>query len=41
MPLRLLPQGSLPTYVDIVWMEQPPPLRCVLLGKVESPATGC
>ena len=34
-------ENVLVEFVEIVWMEQPPPLRCVLLGKIESPATGC
>ena len=34
-------ENVLVEYVDIVWMEQPPPLRCTLLGAIESPATGC
>ena len=34
-------ENVLVEYVEIVWMEQPPPLRCTLLGKIESPATGC
>lgn len=28
-------------YVEIVWMEKPPPLRCTLLGAVSDPSSSC
>ena len=28
-------------YVDIVWMEKPPPVSCTLLGGLKDPSTGC
>merc|ERR1712179_833323 len=28
-------------YVNIQWMEKPPPLKCTLLGGIKDPSTGC
>jgi hypothetical protein len=28
-------------YVDIIWMEKPPPVKCTLLGAVPDPAKNC
>ena len=28
-------------YVDIVYMEKPPPVSCMLLGAIKDPSTGC
>ena len=28
-------------YVDIVYMEKPPPVSCMLLGAIKDPSAGC
>ena len=34
-------ENVLVDYVEIKWMEKPPPLNCTLLGKIVDPATSC
>jgi hypothetical protein len=34
-------ENVLVDYVDIIWMEKPPPVTCTLLGAVADPSTGC
>eukprot|EP01045_Picozoa_sp_COSAG04_P022208 COSAG04_NODE_2478_length_4048_cov_3.090656_2_plen_111_part_00 len=28
-------------FVEVVWLEKPPPPRCTLLGELKDPSTGC